>query len=457
MTHSADPCAQVGLLVPQVLLPKAGTDLHAWAVVACDQYTSEPEYWQQVQSLVGQRPSTLNLILPEVYLESPDKPERIRKINQSMRDYLAQGLLEPQAPGFVLVERQTGGHTRTGLVVALDLDSYDYRPEQTPLVRATEGTIVDRLPPRMQIRRDAAVELPHIMVLIDDPERTVIEPLSQEPTALGPTLYDFDLMQGGGHIRGRLVPEGAATARIAGALSRLATLANMQTRYGRSDRGVFLYAMGDGNHSLATAKATWEELKASLQGKLSAAELAVHPARHALVELVNVHDTGLLFEPIHRVVFDVKADHLLESMQKYFATKGAEFSKRAAAADVDQQIQSGQRGSDAQNIGVCVGNQFFEIALAKAPHTLAVGSLQGFLDGYLREHAGSIDYIHGSDAVVKLAQKPDAIGFFLPTIPKHDLFKTVLVDGPLPRKAFSMGEAHEKRFYVEARRIVPQT
>lgn len=451
---SSDPCAQVGLQAPEILLPSAGVPLQTWAVVACDQHTSEPEYWHEVERQVGSQPSTLKLIFPEVYLEGEDKPERIRAIHQSMDQYLSAGQLRALPPGFVLVQRETApGSIRTGLVVALDLEHYDYRPGATSLVRATEGTIVDRLPPRMQVRRQAPLELPHIMVLIDDPEASVIEPLAA--AALGHPLYDFDLMQHGGHVRGTHVPVGPATSQVATALGRLATLDKMQERYGRSDRGVFLYAMGDGNHSLATAKATWEELKGSMSATERETALQSHPQRYALVELVNVHDRGLLFEPIHRVIFDLDTTRFWSALEQYLSAKGARIEKKPAASNVDEAIQSpsAQDGNRLQTIGVCEGTTYYTLALHAAPHTLAVGSLQGFIDSYLRENKGVVDYIHGSDSVRKLSAKPGAIGLFLPTIPKNDLFKTVLVDGPLPRKAFSMGEAHEKRFYIEARRI----
>ncbi len=442
-----DSLSRVGLTLPRILLPSAEVDRASWAVVACDQYTSEPEYWRAVDDRVGARPSTAQLIFPEVYLERPDAEARVQRINAAMQSYLREGILQPLDPGFVLVQRDSSpGGRRTGLMVAIDLEQYDYRRESTSLVRATEGTIVERLPPRMQIRRHAAIELPHIMVLIDDPGRTVIEPLVGDARVTGGTpLYDFPLMQGGGHLRGHFVPAGPLIDQVTAALGALATGDQMAAKYGDRERGIFLYAMGDGNHSLATAKAIWDEKKAAGQAA------ADHPARHALVELVNVHDEGLLFEPIHRVLFGVDKAPLWRAIEGYFAARGAIARRRPVPARTAARV-----GDDGEQIIPLVDDAgFAELSIARAPHTLAVGSLQGFLDEYLREHPGTIDYIHGDDTVEKLACASGAVGFFLPTIAKHDLFKTVLRDGPLPRKAFSMGEAHEKRFYMEARKIVP--
>lgn len=446
----------LGLQVPRVLLPEARVDLRSWAVVACDQHTSEPSYWQQVEQSVGDKPSTLRLMLPEVYLESPDAPERIARIHGSMHEYLASGVFRALEPGFVLVQRQSApGRTRTGLVVALDLESYDYRAGSTSLVRATEGTIVERLPPRMKIRRKAPLELPHIMVLLDDPGRSVIEPLAEPSTQQGlPLLYDFELMAGGGRVSGRHVSSGPQLERIVAALRELATQRCMEEKYGRTDRGIFLYAMGDGNHSLATAKATWEELKAELAQSAASEAIAAHPARHALVELVNVHDPGLVFEPIHRVAFGVNVERLWGSMQAYFEQRGARCSyRRITERELDEVRREGASQRGAHVIPTVDATGFGVVRIENPPHTLPVGSLQGFLDVALREDGGSVDYIHGDDTVQRLTNQAGAVGFYLPSIAKDDLFKTVLRDGPLPRKAFSMGEAHEKRFYMEARRI----
>lgn len=437
--------ARVALSVPRVLLPRAGVDLARWAVVACDQYTSQVDYWQDVDQLVGASPSTLRLTLPEVYLGQPDTAARVARINATMASYLAEGILAEQPPGFVLVERTTSpGGRRTGLVAALDLAHYSFRPNDRPLIRATEGTILDRLPPRIEIRKHAPVELPHIMVLVDDPERTVIEPLLA-PGQSGPLAYETDLMKGGGHIRGRFVREPGTLAQIARALAALATPEKMRDRYGVADRGVFLYAMGDGNHSLATAKAIWESLCAE-QG---AERVQDHPARHALVELVNVHDEGLHFEAIHRVIFDVDPQKLLAAMDAHFGAAGIGYRRWPSSSAAPAEIL----GPGAHRFAYVFGLVWGVVTFERPPHTLPVGTLQAFLDAVLPKIGGSIDYIHGEDVVRDLGSRPRHVGFFVPPMPKGDLFKTVLRDGPLPRKAFSMGEAHEKRYYLEARRI----
>lgn len=449
MSSLVDALARVGLQVPSLLLPRTDVSLPHWAVVACDQYTSQPEYWQRVEVATAGRPTTLDLILPEVYLDKPDTSARVQRINATMARYLAEAVLVPEAPGFMLLERQTGpGRVRRGLVVALDLERYDFRPGATSLIRATEGTIVERLPPRMEIRRHAPVELPHIMVLIDDPGRTVIEPLFAAEDLPRPR-YDFELMEGGGRLQGVHLSKPETLARIAENLAKLGTLDEMQAKYGTRDRGVFLYAMGDGNHSLATAKGIWEELKAAH----GAEALADHPARFALVELVNVHDEGLHFEPIHRVLFNLNVPGFLAEMDTAFKAVDPDYTRHGGGPEVVQRCLAARHGETL--IAYVSSEGFGMITFRKPPHTLAVGTLQAFLDRHLANNpVTSIDYIHGEEVVEDLGRKPGHMGFFLPSIPKQDLFKTVVLDGVLPRKAFSMGDAHEKRFYMEARKIV---
>jgi hypothetical protein len=440
--------AKLAMQVPTILLPKPGSDLHRWAVIACDQYTSEPEYWQAVDRLVDNYPSTLRLIFPEVYLEDADGDARIADINASMDQYLADGVLAAQEQGFVLLDRQTShAPSRKGLMVALDLEAYDYRPGTKTLIRATEGTIVDRLPPRIRVRKNAAVELPHIMVLIDDPERTVIEPLF---AAQLEQVYDFELMQNSGHLRGWKVTQKKLIEQVGGALARLADKERFQKRYEVADDQVMLYAMGDGNHSFATAKAIWEQLKADAAGP---AEVMDHPARYALVELVNIHDPGLEFEAIHRVLFAVDADDLLSRAGDYYRQAGTpchvKWYDDLAAAQAAALAAGKAHALPFVAAGRCGLLQIDQPSL-----TLEVATLQNFLDEYLKSRPQArIDYIHGADAVTRLGRQPGNIGFYLPSISKHDLFRTIVRDGALPRKTFSMGEADEKRFYLEARRI----
>lgn len=412
-----------------ILLPKlSGQEMTKWSVVACDQYTSEPDYWKKTEEIVGNSPSTLNLIFPEVYLDLPDSAERIQKINAAMKKYLDDGLFEEHKSAFVLTKRtQADGKIRTGLVGAIDLEHYDYGKGSKSQVRATEATVPSRIPPRVKIRRNAPLELPHIMILIDDINRTVIEPLEKIADSL-PLLYDFTLMQNGGSLSGRLV-SGENAGKVLSALDTLADKDSFNERYGLSGEEVLLYAMGDGNHSLATAKECWEQLKAANPGK----DLSAHPARYALAELVNLHSEALEFEAIHRVITETNPEKLMSDM--------------TAALGLSE-------GTDGQNFTAVTCGKEKHFRITKPLANLTVGSLQQFLDKWLSENGGKIDYIHGEDVTRSIAAEKNSIGFILPAMTKAELFPTVIKDGALPRKTFSMGHAHDKRFYCEARKIV---
>jgi len=440
--------AKLALEVPEILLPGQNVDLHRWAVIACDQYTSEPEYWDAVDRLVADHPSTLRLVFPEVFLEDDDSDARIARINASMDQYLADDVLVTQGRGFVLVDRKTSHvSSRKGLVAALDLEAYDYRPGSKTLIRATEGTIVDRLPPRIRVRENAAIEVPHIMVLIDDPEQTVIEPLFEANLE---KVYDFELMQGSGHVKGWRVAQPEMLAQIASALGALARKERFQERYEVTDDEVMLYAMGDGNHSFATAKAIWEQLKSDAADP---EDVMDHPARYALVELVNVHDPGLEFEAIHRVVFDVIVDDLLAKADEYYLKAGTLCTVERYSG-LDETTAAIEAAGAAHAVAFVTAGGFGLLRVEHPSVTLEVATLQNFLDDYLKSQPQArIDYIHGDDAVTRLGSQKGNIGFYLPSISKHDLFRTIVRDGALPRKTFSMGEADEKRFYLEARRI----
>jgi hypothetical protein len=433
----------IGIQIPQVYLPKSGTDLTKWAVIACDQFTSQPEYWNEVEKIVGDAPSTLNLIFPEVYLEEPGDEARIQNIQATMRKYLDEEILQPHE-GLIYVERTVGDKTRKGMVLCLDLECYDYSKGSSSLIRATEGTIVDRLPPRIKIREGATLELPHILVLIDDPNQTVIGPLSTGKSKLE-KLYDFELMLDSGHLTGYAVSH-ELEDQVIEALRDLAKPEVFAAKYRiDKDNPVLLFAMGDGNHSLATAKAIWEKIKPKVGMD--------HPARYALVEIENVHDDGLEFEPIHRVLFGLKQD-LFAELEK---TIGANFTYQpvASAEEMVKAVDSSRVSSETQAMGlVGGGKEFGVIEIANTSSNLPVGTIQAFLDTFLKEDgAEKIDYVHGADVTVKLGSQPNNAGFYLPGMSKSDLFKTVILDGALPRKTFSMGVAREKRFYVEARKI----
>jgi hypothetical protein len=433
----------IGIQVPQVYLPKPGTDLTRWAVIACDQFTSQPEYWQQVERIVGEAPSTFRLILPEVQLEEPGVDGRIRSIQAAMRKYLDEGVLEPHE-GLILVERSAAGRRRRGIVLSLDLERYDFARGSASLIRASEGTIIERLPPRVKVRQGAALELPHILVLIDDPDGTVIEPVAARSQEFS-RLYDFDLMLDSGHLTGFALDE-AAEQRIVDSLRALASPGAFAGRYGvGTDEAVLLFAMGDGNHSLATAKAVWESMKSKVGMN--------HPARYALVEIENIHDPGLEFEPIHRVLFGLRRD-LAGALQDHFRGKLA--SRQVAASDEMVGLVD-ESGAPAHRLGLIQGGPaptFGLIEIREPASNLPVGTLQGFLDRFMADGgAEGIDYVHGQDVVCRLGSRPGNAGFYVPGMEKSALFQTVILDGALPRKTFSMGEAREKRFYMECRKI----
>lgn len=433
--------ADIGVQVGAILLPAGDVDLGKWAVIACDQFTSQPEYWNKVQERVGDAPSTLHMILPEVYLGTPKEEALIQDTQVAMQTYLRDGLLVPHE-GLILVEREVDGKTRRGLMLALDLEQYDFHKGSQSLIRATEGTIIERLPPRILIREGAALEVPHILVLIDDPCKTVIEPLAARKSELR-ELYDLELMAGSGRLRGYRIDDLEQEAQAVQALRNLAEPARFQQKYGVGpDGGVLLFAVGDGNHSLATAKSIWEKIKGTVGPS--------HPARYALVEVENVHDEGLQFEPIHRVLFGVQADWkgALDNFLDGKVTFESVIDPAVMIAAVKRQ------SGPAQAVGIVSAEGMQIATIQQPPLNLPVGTLQAFLDGWLKTNgAGHIDYVHGDEVVIELGQKPGNLGFYLPPMEKSDLFKTVILDGSLPRKTFSMGEAHEKRFYMESRRI----
>ena len=411
-----------------ILLPQ-NCDLTKWSVVACDQYTSQNDYWERVAQTVGDAPSTLKLILPESQLEDGHFEEHVADINRTMDAYLDQGLFRTLPNALIYVERWLDNKKlRRGLVGVVDLECYDYNVGSSSLIRATEGTVITRLPPRVAVRRNASLELPHIMVLVDDPDKQLIEHLTYETDRME-EVYDFDLMERGGHITGYLVPEDLQ-ADVCEILNTLARPHDFARKYDAKGKPVLLFAIGDGNHSLAAAKAAYEEKKQHTPQE----QWADLPARYALVELVNLHDESLEFEPIHRVCFDVDADELMKDFLA--AYPGAHYGE-----------------GEGHTITYVFDTEVGKITIPKPTAQLPVGTLQDFLDQWMQTHSGRIDYVHGDDVTWELGRKPGNIGFLLPAMGKDELFKTVIFDGALPRKTFSMGEAHDKRFYLEARKI----
>ena len=420
---------QAAFFPADILLPQV-SEMEKWPVVACDQFTSQPEYWENAEKIVGDAPSALRLVLPEAYLNSAEVNRRIAGINASMEGYLADGVFKTLPDSLIYLERtQSDDRVRHGLIGCIDLEQYDFTPGSGALIRATEGTVLERIPPRVRVREHAPLELPHVMLLIDDPNGTVIEPLAGE-TGRMETLYDTELMLGGGHVKGwRLTDE--QMSRAAAALNALKSPEVMAEKYGMVGAAPLLFAVGDGNHSLATAKACYEKLKK----ETPEAQWASLPARYALVEVVNLHDDALTFEPIHRVLFHVDGQDLWAAFRAFYP--------------------AAHTGAGAGHTVEVCGQGLDGAWTVPAPSAqLAVGTLQAFLDDYCKRRPEvEIDYIHGDDVARKLGSQPGNLGFLLPPMGKDQLFRTVMTDGVLPRKTFSMGEAQDKRYYLEARKI----
>lgn len=408
-------------LPADILFPRVES-MEKWAVIACDQFTSDPAYWERVRKNAEGAPSTINLILPEAELGTEKETEHTALINETMARYLRNDIFTTYENALVYIERTLeNGTVRKGLVGMVDLNAYDYSTGSTSAIRATERTVVERIPPRMRVRRDAPIELPHILMLADDHDKVLIEPIAEQKAELK-ELYDFELMEGGNRIRGWLVQGAAAEAFNARLTEYTATVGK---KYEDLEGVPMVFAVGDGNHSLATAKSCYEELKANNPDR----DLSMHPARFALVELENIHDEAQVFEPIHRVIVKCDPKALLAALEKEACAEGG------------------------FEVKWYIGKESGTVSLDKAKSQLAVGVLQGFLDEYLKVNEGEIDYIHDDDALIALADQENAIGFLLPAMEKSQLFRGVIADGALPRKTFSMGHSREKRYYIEGRKI----
>ena len=409
-----------------ILLPK-NTDMTKWSVVACDQYTSEPEYWNDVEKIVGDAPSTLKLTLPEIYLEDENVSERIAKINSNMKALLDEDFFNEYKDSMIYLERtQSDGKIREGLIGVVDLEAYSYEKGAETPIRATEKTVIERIPPRVKIRENAPLELPHIMILIDDDKKQIIENLKNKVSE-DDIVYDFDLMKNGGHVKGYLLNE-ETMDEVDKGLKELADKEVFAKKYDVNNKEVLLFAMGDGNHSLATAKACYEKLKETM----SEEEYLNNPARCALVELVNLHSPALEFEAINRVIFNTEPEKLLNSLKEYY------------------QINKDGNGQEIEVITNDVDEKWY---IENPKSNIAVGSIQIFLDEYLKNNEGKIDYIHGEETTKNLAKQSGNVGFIFEAMPKNELFKTVILDGSLPRKTFSMGHSYDKRYYLESRKI----
>ncbi len=414
-----------------ILLPAFSGDgekMKKWSVVACDQYTSEPEYWAEVERIVGESESTFRLTVPEIYLNDADIDERIKNTNKIMAAYMDGGVFKEYKNTYIYVERTlANGVKRLGIVGMVDLEDYDYSAGSQTKIRATEGTVVSRIPPRLKVRENALVELPHIMMLIDDGDCDIIE----SNAALVGTfekVYDFDMMQNSGHITGYKLSDEAADV-LDKKLAELDNLDSFNSKYGVNKKSPLIFAMGDGNHSLATAKAYYENMKKEI-----GEEAKKSPARYALCELVNLHDKSLEFEAIHRVVFDVNGAEFLKAFEKEF------------------NISYDEKAKGQSFIFVYDGNSQ-KVTVTNPKEYLTVATVQKFIDEYIAEKGGEVDYIHGEDVVHKLCADKNNFGIIFDAMDKADLYKSVILDGALPRKTFSMGEACDKRFYIESRKI----
>ena len=396
---------------PHILLPKKGIDMTAWAVIACDQFTSQMEYWNDVEKLVGDKPSTLRMIFPEAYLGKVDEGAFINKVNHTIQDYLDNGILVDQGECFILVERKTSiVEKRLGLMIAIDLEDYTYEKGIKSLIRASEATIVERIPPRLRIRENAPVELPHILFLFDDKKRKIIEKLWEKRGDFE-KVYDFELNQNGGHLKGYKITETEPIIKQFEALLK------------ENNNGL-LFIVGDGNHSLATAKAHWDKIKVNLNEK----ERENHPARYALVEALNIYDEGLIFEPIHRVIFNVE-ESFVPGLKNVL---GGEYESYIFASNKKEKLMMPKVGPEAYE------------------------KVQSYVDAYLSEHKqASVDYIHDEDQTLEVAKNnPNSVAIIMPALTKGDIFDYIAKDKVLPRKAFSMGHATEKRYYLESKKII---
>lgn len=425
MEQASKKLSELGIHVPDILLPHNGSDLTKWAVIACDQFTSEKKYWQRCQEQIGDAPSTLNLIFPECYLEERDQALQQKQINDCMKQYLSDELVS-SGRGLVYVERSTPWvKKRRGLVLALDLDFYDFRRGTDSMIRPTEETIIDRLPPRVAVRRKAVLDLPHILVLINDPEDSVMQ---QVERCTKTPLYDFDLMEGGGHIHGEMIAGDEDLAALAAAFEKV------------KESNPFLFAIGDGNHSLASALEVWREMRAT--------GVTDHPCRYALVEVENIHDPGVVFEPIHRVIFRVDSRKLKNYLFEMLIPELVHVdSLDALKGELEKQ--------GANSIGLYDGEEFVVLRLQLEADRLPAEILHDALDPWLHDNPESkVDYIHGDEAVRDLSQEAGTLGIYLPTIDKNKFFHLIDQKWALPRKTFSLGEAQEKRYYLESRKLI---
>ncbi len=439
----------IALGVPKILLPKPEIDCEKWAVIACDQYVHDLSYWEEVKRVVGNAPSTLDLIYPEVYLSDDGHKERIDRVHRNMKRFVADGVFRDAIEGFLLVDRVLpSGKSRRGLVVALDLEHYDSRSQSKTLIRTTEGTYPKNLEARLEVRGNASLECPHILVLIDDPKREIIEPLFEEGH---PTIVDFELMMHGGRLKYQLIDSREDIARIAQKLARRIAPDYIREKYGVKNE-TLLYAMGDGNHSFAAAQKAWQKIKSTLGDAIDAAR---HPARYAIVELINLHGDAIDIEPIHRVITRVDPTAACNAMVALHNERGARARLEMVASTEAQNRHMAELASEsthclpyraAGNLGILV--------IENPSQRTIPETMEAALDLFTRENAeAEVGFIHGADVIDELGNRSDALGFYLPPISKDSVFESIVRYGAYPRKSISIGHADEKRYYMECRSL----
>ena len=420
----------IGVAVPEILIPDEKTNMRKWAVIACDQFTQNQQYWNDVERFVGSSPSALHVMLPEIYLDTPEKAERIASAKEIMRSYIEDGVLNLLPPGFILVERYIDGVVRKGLMVNVDLEEYENEPYKNPVVRPSEEVIAERIPPRIEIRNGADIEMPHIMLLMDDKNKTVIEPVWQKKEFF-PKVYDFELMMNGGRITGYFINNKETEHEIMQALAALPLKDGMR------------FCVGDGNHSLATAKAVWEQAKE----RLTPEQRAESPLRYVLCELINIYDDGLTIKPIHRTISGLNTSKCVQYIVDRLNASGADarlvFSRRKPNL---------QQSDAAQTIFFSSKDSAGRIEIYSPTSSMIVEELQPVLENFIREFpACKLEYVHGDEELEELTRQYDTLGFIMPAMEKDTFFDTLASFGVLPKKSFSLGEAKDKRYYLECR------
>ncbi len=441
----------IALRVPKILLPNPEIDCSKWAVIACDQYVHDRSYWEEVKSIVGNTPSTLDLIYPEVYLYDDEHKERIARVHNNMKRFVTDGIFRDKIEGFLLVDRLLpSGKSRKGLVVALDLEHYDSRSQSKTLIRTTEGTYRKNLDARLEVRGNASVESPHILVLIDDPQKEIIEPLFEVGY---PNIVDFELMMNGGRLRYQLIDSKDDIARIAQKLAKRIEPDYINAKYGIENE-TLLYAMGDGNHSFAAAQKAWENIRSTV---VDGRGIARHPARYAMVELINLHDDAIDIEPIHRLIAPVDPTTTCNAMVALLNESAARARLEKVSSTEEQNQRIAILGSESTH---CLpyraaGNMGILVVENPSQRTIPE-TMEAALDLFTRENTeAEVGFIHGADVIDDLGNRPDTLGFYMPSISKDSVFESIVRYGAYPRKSISIGHADEKRYYMECRSLVP--